>query len=239
MPSTLSRSPRLVRIVMLFALPMFCATFMHAEKRPPENDVVVMKKGTRIEQTRQAHVVRLEKGATTTQVLQLRDDQILETKSGKRVTVAAYRRIQEIFTNARSNGTVRREMQVPIYPAAHGSGVPIRPGESPQQLLSRPDKETIRLNSGKVASAKQLKALAPYVELRYGVDLHAARPPLVGRAVKVKHPADLKALKGAPDDTIVESHKGTRVRLGDVRRALGEIATPNLRGVRSSNEVQR
>lgn len=223
----------------LLVLPALCVLPVHAEKPQPERDVVVLKKGTRIDQTRQARVVRVDKGATTAQILQLRDDQILETKSGRRVTVGSYRRIQELFANARSSGTVRREMQVPIFPAAHGAGVPIKPGETPQQLLSRPDKEAIRLRSGKVLSAKQMKALAPYVERVYGVDLHATRPALVGRTVKVKHPADLKALKNAPDSTIVESHKGTKVRLGDVRRALGELATPTGNGLHSTIEVTR
>jgi hypothetical protein len=211
----LSAAARAVTIFLL-SLSALCA---HAEKS--ERDVVVLKKNTKIEQARNARVIQLDKSATTAQVLQLRDEQILETKGGRRITVGNYRRIQDLFASARSKSSFRHELSVPIFPAAKGSGLPLKPGETPQQILSRPDKEAIRLPSGRVVSSKQMKAIAPYVERMYGVDLHSSGPALNGRAVKIKHPKDLKSLKDAPDSTILESHKGTRTTLGAVRRALG------------------
>ena len=221
------------------ALPLmlvFFASVAHADKN--NRDVAVMKKDTKIEKVRNARLVKLDNGVSATQVLQLRDEQILETKSGRQMTVGSYRRIQQIIASARTNSGLRRQLSVPIFAAAHGSGVPIKPGETPQQILSRPDKEAIRLPSGKVVSSKQMKALVPYVERTYGVDLHAGPPLLSGPAVKIKHPKDLKALRNAPDSTILESHKGTRTTLGDLRRALGALPAQRVT-IPASVEVQK
>jgi len=216
-------SGRVAKGVTLTLLLFISVSLAFAGK--PDRDVVTLKKGMNAQQLRGAKVVQLDKNATPDQVLQLRDDQTLETKNGRHMTVASYRRIQQVFALGRASGTVRHEMQVPIFKAVHGPGVPIRAGETPQQLLSRKDNDVIRLRSGSVVSGKQMKALVPYVERTYGVDLHTdTRHALNGRAVKIKNPSDLKALAGAPDNTILESKKGTRVRLGDLRRALGSSA---------------
>ena len=232
-----SLSPLVLRRSTLCLLLVLAAVWAHAERS--DRDVAVLKKNTKIEQVRSARVVQLDKSATTSQVLQLKDEQMLETKSGRHMTVGSYRRIQQLLDSARTKNNLRREMAVPIFPAAHGSGVPIKFGETPQQLLARPDKEAIRLASGRVVSGKQMKALAPYVERAYGVDLHAGPPTLAGRAVKIKHPKDLQALKGAPDSTIVESHKGTRTTLGALRHALGAPGTSSTHALQTSAEVAR
>lgn len=221
---------------ILFLLLTFAVMQARADKN--DRDVMVLKKNTKIERVRNARILQLDKGVTTAQVLQLRDDQILETKSGRKMTVGSYRQIQQFLAAVRARSTMHREMSVPIFPAVHGAGVPIKLGETPQQILSRPDKEIIRLPSGGVVSSKQMKALVPYVERAYGVDLHAGPPRLSGPAVKIKHPKDLKALKDAPDSTILESHKGTRTTLGDLRRALG-VPTAQQNVIPRSVEVQR
>ena len=222
---------------ILFLLLTCAVTQARADKN--DRDVMALKKNTKIEQVRNARILQLDKGVTTAQVLQLRDDQILETKSGRKMTVGSYRRIQQLFTSARTKSALRRELPVPIFPAAHGTGVPIRLGETPQQLLARSDKEAIRLPSGRVVSGKQMKALVPYVERAYGVDLHAGPPTPSGRAVKIKHPKDLTALKNAPDSTIIESHKGTRTTLGALRRALGAPGISSPPGIQSLQEGAR
>jgi hypothetical protein len=176
-----------------------------------------------MEEIRSAKVVRLEGNITPQQLMQLRNDQFIQAKNGHQVSVSTYRQLQQVF--AISKSPAHREMKIPILAAATGPGVPIKPGETPAQLLSRPDSQPVRLRSGKVVSSAQMRALAPYVEKTYGVQLQTPavnKAAASGPSVKIKTLADLKALHNSPDSTIVESPKGTRVTLGQLRQHFGK-----------------
>jgi len=185
-------------------------------------ETAVFHPGASIAQMRTAKVVRLEPGVTTAQVLQLHNDQMLETKNGRRISVGQYRQLQQLMAAVHSNGAKRHTVRYPIFAGTKAAGTPLKPGETPEQILARPDTDVIRLKTGHSVTAKQMKALVPYVEQTYGVKLHGARPMPNGPATHISKVADLKPLKNAPDSTIVESPKGTRVTLGELRRGFGK-----------------
>jgi len=231
------------RISTLICLLLLSVTASHAQKAPhpiQEAGVVDLRPGISAEELRSAHVVRVKGSISSSQLTQLSSEQLIETSNGKRIKVGSYRQLQQYFSAGAASGGVRHEMQVPILQTAHGKGSPIVRGTTPQQLLSRPDTDLIQLSSGNTVSVAQLKALVPYVERVYGVQLHgvaASRSVYSGPASHIQTAADLKNFKNAPDSTVLESPKGTRVTLGDLRHALG--LTPQHMGAVLPPEVTR
>jgi hypothetical protein len=168
-----------------------------------------------------AKVVRLAPGVGRAQVLQLRDDQLIETPSGRQISVGSYRRLTDAFASAQSRGAARAA--APFAYSKPAGGITLPAGETAAQLLKRPDSTVVRFPNGAVASVAQLKAMKPFVEQRYGVSLDAPSAALPsGPALKVANlQGALAEIKGKPDSTVLESPKGTRVTVGDLKLALG------------------
>jgi len=188
-----------------------------------------------------AQVVRVPAGVSAAQILSLNDDQEIETPSGGRVKVGTYRRIRAMLADAKARAAANRvrAIQFAGLHAVKAQGVPRRPGETAAQMLARPSTDVVRLPSGRSVSVAQLKAIAPYVEKIYGVKLGGAggRPNLNGQATRINSVEDLKSLpRGAPDSMILESPKGTRVTLGELRKVLaaGQPSRPQLRPGRNA-----
>lgn len=186
-------------------------------------------------------IVRVSAGMRTAQVLALHDDQVVETPSGHRMRVGEYRRLQAMFAGARARSMQQHAAPFAILPAPSERGTPRRPGESAAQLLARPPTDVIRLASGRSVSVAQLRAIAPYVQHRYHVDLMAAapgRPLLTGPATRVESLSQLKSVpRNAPDATILESPQGTRVTLGEIRAVL-RAQRPQRRRIQSQGGSQ-
>ena len=170
-------------------------------------------------------IVRISAGVRPAQILALRDDQMIETPSGRRMSVGGYRRIQAIFANARARTSHPRAAPFTLLPAPTVQGVLRRPGESEAQLLARPDSDVIRLKSGHSVSVAQLRIIATYLMQHGGLKLTATqvnRPYLGGPAVHIGTIDQLKTVpQNAPDSMVLESPKGTRITVGELRKALG------------------
>jgi hypothetical protein len=168
-----------------------------------------------------AKIVRLSPGVGRAQILQLRDDQTIEMPSGRQLSVGSYRRLTDAFASAQSRGAARAA--APFAYSKPAGGISLPAGETTAQLLKRPDSTVVRFPNGAVASVAQVKAMKPFVEQRYGVSLDApAAAPPAGAVLKVANlQSALSELKGKPDSTVLESPKGTRVTVGDLKLALG------------------
>jgi hypothetical protein len=168
-----------------------------------------------------AKIVRLSPGVGRAQVLQLRDDQLIETPSGRQLSVGSYRRLTDALASAQARGATRGA--APFAYSKPAGGIALPAGESTAQLLKRPDSTVVRFPNGAAATVAQVKSMRPFIEQRYGVSLDAPAPTqLGGAAVKVANlQGALGELKGKPDSTVLESPKGTRVTVGDLKLALG------------------
>ena len=169
-------------------------------------------------------VVRVTRAMRADQIQNLRDDQTIETPSGHRMSVGTLRRLQAAFANARSRHQQRRGASLALQRPASSQGAPRRPGENLTQLLARPDSDVIRLRSGGSMSVAQLRIVAAYLQKHGRLRPEAgARPNLSGPATRVASLAELKSLfASGPDSLVLESPKGTRITLGELRKVMGE-----------------
>jgi hypothetical protein len=184
-----------------------------------------------------AKIVRLSPGVGRAQVLQLKDDQIIETPSGRQLSVGSYRRLTQAFESAQTRGVARAA--APFAYSKPSGGITLPVGETAAQLLKRPDSTVVRFANGSAATVAQVKAMKPFIEQRYGVSLDAPPPaPLAGNVLKVSNlDGALSQLKGASDNTILESPQGTRVRVGDLKLALGVPALEAAQKTRAGSTV--
>ncbi len=185
------------------------------------NNAVLMPGAPINAQLQNAKIVRLSPGVGRAQVLQLRDDQIIETPSGRQISVSTYRRLQVAMSGAQARGAAKAA--APFAYSKPAGGITLPAGETSAQLLKRPDSTVVRFPNGSVASVAQVKSIRPFIEQRYGVSLDAPAPAqLAGPAVKVSNlQGAFGEMKGKSDNTVLESPKGTRVTVGDLKLALG------------------
>lgn len=172
-----------------------------------------------------ARVVRTPAGVRANDLRMLRDDQVLETPSGRHIQVGRFRQIQRAFEIARLRSAQPRPQAFRILaPTPRIAPVPLRPHETAAELLARPPDQVVRLPDGHTATVAQLRAIAPYVQQRYHVNVYGAptaRLAPVGPATRITSLAQLKALpRNLPDSTILQSPSGARVTLGEVRQVL-------------------
>ena len=192
--------------------------------------VVDFHPGASAAELRQAQLVRIQRGVRIQDLAVLRDDQFVQTPSGRQVQVGRLRRIQSLVQAARLHTSQPRAQGFPILAPAQGPGVAPRPGETAAQLLARPTTDVIRLKNGHTVTVAQLRAMAPYVEKRYGVDLSgrsAQRPRLDGPSTQIVSVTQLTSLpRNAPDSTILETPHHVRITLGELRAALKSRPKP-------------
>lgn len=182
-----------------------------------------------------ARVVRLPPNVRMQDLSALRPDQVIETPSGRRLNVGRFRAIQQAVESARQRTSRPRPQAFPILaPTPRLAPVPLRPHESAAEILARPPDQVVRLADGRTATVAQLRAIAPYVQQRYGVKLASTRAPPQGPALKIRSVADLKSLpRNAADDTVLETPSGKRITLGELKAAA------RTRGVRRATTVVR
>lgn len=170
-----------------------------------------------------ARVVRVQPNLRIQDIQALRDDQLIETPSGRRLQVGKLRAIRQAFETARLQTSRPRPAQFAILaPTPRIAPVQLRPRESVAAILARPANQVVQLTDGKTATVAQLRAIAPYVEQRYGVRLSASggRVAPQGRALKIRSLNDLRSLPhNMSDDTIFETPSGKRVKLSELRQA--------------------
>ncbi len=169
-------------------------------------------------------VVRITGGMSAAQVLTLRDDQTVETPSGRRISVGRYRRLSAMFANARAHTAQVRSAPFVLLPAPASQGAPRRAGEGAAQLLARPGTDVIRLPSGHGVSVAQLKIIATWLQQHGRLNVtqaSAGRPLVAGPATHISGLGQLETLpRSAPDGMVLESPHGVRVTVGELRTVL-------------------
>jgi hypothetical protein len=167
-----------------------------------------------------AAVVQMPRGVHRADIALLRDDQMLETPSGKRISVKRYRALTAAFAKARLDTAHKRPAGFAFLAPPQGPGKPLLPHETAQHLLARPPTDVVQLPDGKTATIAQMRVEAPWVERHYHVAI-APAPVLTGPATLVKTSSTLQSIpRNAPDSTILTSPNGTRITLGQLRSYL-------------------
>jgi hypothetical protein len=161
------------------------------------------------------------------------DSDQMEFANGARVRLGDLRRLTAFARELRAAPVKALPPALTARPAARG--IPVNNADDLRVALGRPDSDTIELPSGRRLTVGQLKFLQPQVEKELG------RPLPVGKAqtrttdstVKVGARSDWKSILQMPDTTVLEAPDGTRVTVGDVKRALREDSAPRAPSVRA------
>ena len=199
---------------------------MTTKAMPSEGATVLMHKGISAAELTKAQIIKLPPGQTFGSLSStLSDDQIIEMPSGTRMRVGSVRALQASFAKARLHATTKAQQGFKILPPPKTSGVPIKADESAAEILARPPSDIVTFPSGRSASVAQLRVMVPYIKQHYGIDLlhppSSGRPNLTGPAVMITSVDDLKKIpKNAPASTLLETPKGTRITLGELRTAM-------------------
>jgi hypothetical protein len=164
------------------------------------------------------------------------DTDLVELSSGKRMKVGDIRRLTSIAQKNRSLAPKSLEPQaLKLRPAATG-GIALRSKNDLQSAMQRSDSETVVLPSGKRTTVGMLKLVQPQVEERRQ-QMRAPskpRPDLSGPAVRINAGTDWYALLKQPDNTVLETTRGKRITVGELKQTLANsgkqpFAAPHIR----------
>lgn len=164
------------------------------------------------------------------------DTELVELSNGKRMKVGDIRRLSSFAQKNRSLAPKALEPQaLKLRPATTG-GIALRSKNDLQAAMQRPDSETVVLPSGKRTTVGMLKLVQPQVEERRKQvrPTSKPRPDLSGPAIKVNAATDWYALLKQPDSTILETSRGKRITLGELKQTLAAsgkqpLAAPHIR----------
>ena len=98
----------------------------------------------------------------------------------------------------------------------------LKPGVNLREVAKRPDSDVLQLPNGQKLTVGDLKKVAAVEKARTGRSLLeapsvAALPSRAGPALRITSRDDFRKLDGKPDSTVLESSKGKRITLGELR----------------------
>jgi hypothetical protein len=165
-------------------------------------------------------VLKLDPTVSRSAVLARPDSDVVEFSDGRRMRVGELRRLEAWGKRARSTAGHQLPAALRAKPAPTGRQVDNAAGLV--EALKRPDSETVRLPSGRLATLGQIKFVMPKVEESLGRPLSAAskRPNLSGPALKVTAQSDWKEILQRPNNTVLEAPDGQRITVGELKQAL-------------------
>jgi len=148
------------------------------------------------------------------------DTDMVELSNGSRVRLGDIRRLKTATRKLREPKADRLPTALRAKPA--GTGTPLKNAADLAAALKRPDNDTVVLPSGRRVTVGMIRLLQPQVEKRVGRSLavDTKRPALSGPAVKVGANTDWKDILRRPDPTVLEAPDGTRITVGELKRAL-------------------
>jgi hypothetical protein len=158
------------------------------------------------------------------------DTDLLELSNGRTVPLGQIRRLSAIVRRGRASQAGEDLAVLRMKPAA--TGVPIRgAGDLMDALKNRGNGETLQFPSGFVATVGQVRLAQPLVEEQLGrrLETTAGQRNLSGPVVKVPSwptRAQWVEIFQKPDNTLLESPKGARISVGELKKALAADGRP-------------
>lgn len=155
------------------------------------------------------------------------DSTRIQLSNGKMVRLGELRRFDAAAKGIRAAMGSRLPLPstLKVKPVESSNTVKLRSNRDLTAMLKRPDTDTMRLPSGRVVTAGQLKFLQPQLEKKLGRPLGSVsqtQPPS-GPAVKVGKNitrGEWDALMRKPDNTILETANGKRTTVGALKQAI-------------------
>jgi|GEM_PF-2179279 len=153
----------------------------------------------------------------------LPENAMVQTPSGREIPAKHYVKLADVMAKIRQNGITPRPNPKFIFSRTQGAPqVQLKPGVNLKEVAKRPDTDVLQLPDGRKLTVGDLKKIAVLHQKQTGKSLmdinpSANSPSRQGNAIKVTSNADIKKLSSQPDSTILETPKGKRITLGELR----------------------
>ncbi len=214
---------------LLVALCLVCVSDARTAEQNGHEQALQWRRGITAAELRDAKIVRIPKGVHIADLAGLRDDQLIETPSGRRVSVKIVRRIENAFAAAKARP--RATAGFPILPPSTKPCSTPKPGETYAEILARPDSDVVCLGKDRSrgVSVAQLRPMISYLERTRGLTASGATPTQPsspsGASIRISDNKQLATLlttklRDAPGSTILVSPNGRRITLNSVRAAV-------------------
>lgn len=167
-------------------------------------------------------VVKMTPGMTVSSLAQRSDSDVVEFSSGRRLPIRDIRRLDAVAKKLQA-GARPLPTAFSVKPGATVATVKSR--DDLLAALQRPDTDTVRLPSGKLITAAQLRLLKPEVEKRLGRSMESVptRRTPTGPTMKLQHTVPVlewKSILTQPDNTVLESPNGKKITVGELKQVL-------------------
>ncbi len=169
-----------------------------------------------------ANVIKAGPGISAAALAGRADSDLVELSDGRRLRLGDARRLAASISKARAAARPMPITTLRAQPAT--TGTPINNTADVNAALKRGDQETVVLPSGRRATVAQLRLAQSFAAKQGGRPSSAVLPRanLTGPAIKVTPQSDFKALMNQPDATVLESPKGTRVTVGEIKQHFAQ-----------------
>lgn len=163
--------------------------------------------------------LRLNAATNLTQLRSLNPTAVIETPSGKRVRAGDFLRLTDALKSNTLNKPLTRHDMTMARPTG-AAQIKIGPTTNLRNLATQQPNATVELPGGIKMRAGDLTKLDEFSKRRLGKSIfdQPVRPHANAvNVTKLTKKGDLAALKGRPDDTVVEIPNGARATLGELR----------------------
>lgn len=155
----------------------------------------------------------------------LKNSDMVELASGKRISMATIRKFAAISKKLAGAPKIRKPLPKSLQYQPKATGILIHSLSDLSANLQKDDSTTIQLPSGRVATVGQIKFLQPLLEKRLGRKLSQfkGQSRYQGSAIQLKPSTDKdywKNILTKPDDTLLETPKGGRFTVGEMKKYL-------------------
>jgi len=217
--------------VFLFLLSLFSNVFPVAAKEITSPHTSAASQPT---------IIKYTKNLTIQHLNARPDDDQIELSNGKRIRLGDVRKFTKTAHKARTTPPGSLTPQAFKLKPSPTGGFTVRSKADLDNVLKRPDTDTVVLPSGKRTTVAMLKLLQPQVDEQRRLRPPSAtktlqRPNLSGNAEKITAQTDWYSVLKKPDNTVLENNKGKRITVGELKQTMsaGTLSrTPSTKTVR-------
>lgn len=170
--------------------------------------------------------VAITQSTSLTSVRNLPPQAMVRLPSGREISAQRFNAQVDMLRRAQQRSAPRGRVDLSIRPSGATPALKITDAASLSAALSRSNSDTVELPNGARLTVGDLRKLGALAQRERGrnpldnaVPVSAAARASSAPPILVRSKQDLMALKGRPDNTVVQAPNGARITLGDIRAA--------------------
>ena len=158
------------------------------------------------------------------------DTDMIQFENGRQLSVGALRRLDKAAKKLRAPRVNKTPAAFKLEPDPARIKLKMNSASDLNKALKLKDNETVQLPSGRLVTAAQIKFVQPMVERRLGFKLSSLpqQPDTSGPALKIApdtRKERWEEILKKPDKTVIESPKGARITVGELKDYLKQHLT--------------